>query len=426
MPTKPTTGQRRPPRSKGRPRLQEPAAKLSEDRRSQIRHAQKTYRQRKQATFQQSQNRVAHLERKLTKITELLHAYKVTLQTSLQDAHPNLLVDLDCILSLLAFAPGEVVQESSFVSSSREISETPMPQSTDHIQREDHSSDVVGDQALREPSSTFDTSPETNVICCEAENRFTMQKHMEDSNQPIQAVGRSIQPHVLYSYSFLESSFTRRLKRSSLEHAFRIFSDPRSDPLEVFRVFRLVPCFRERAKMYPFFKKLVTSSRGHSLEISALPFYSIGGAGTHYPAKDQAGDPIYPPKMRVPRGILGISPKTGAPADSNPNGESQSQSYLERYGFGGEWFDCRDVEGFLREKGVDIDGSGVFPTVYNQKTLIDRSSTGSTPQQLSYCALRLESFLAEILRGVAILGRAPGFRRADVEIAFQSALRMRG
>jgi hypothetical protein len=34
--------------------------------------------------------------------------------------------------------------------------------------------------------------------------------------------------------------------------------------------------------------------------------------------------------------------------------------YLELCGFGGQWFDCRDVEGYLREKGVDLDGPGSF------------------------------------------------------------------
>lgn len=328
----------------------------------------------------------------MRKITESLQAYKVTLQSSLQDTHPKLLVNLDCILSLLASAPEELIQESSFDGfSSRGVSEASLhlPQSPNHIQCEDRpSSDaIVGDQAISEPGSTFDASPEADVICFQEAGKNiyhqsppAMQQHMEiDSNQPIvQAIGRPIGAHVLYTYSFLESSFTRRLKRLSLEHAFRIFNDSHSHPLDVFRVFRLVPCFRERAKMYPFFKNLVTSSRGHSLEIPALPFYSIGGAGTHYPAKDQAGSPIYPPKMRAPRRILGILPMAGDPGDSSSAHQYQSQSHLECCGFGGEWFDCRDVEGYLREKGVDIDGSGILPTVYNLPLYPGSSELGNT------------------------------------------------
>lgn len=177
----------------------------------------------------------------------------------------------------------------------------------------------------------------------------------------IQAVDTVIEIDHISTYSHLESSFTRRLKRLSLEHAFRIFSDPHSNPYEVFQVFRLVPCFREREKMYPYFKNLVTLDCSHPLEILSLPFYGVGGAGTHYPDLNEASDPIYPPKMRLPRRILGILP-TAERSDILDIDRAQPNP-LELCGFGGDWFDCRDVEGYLREKGVDMDNSTVFPTI---------------------------------------------------------------
>lgn len=181
-------------------------------------------------------------------------------------------------------------------------------------------------------------------------------------NPMSEAVGRSIRTQVNYTYSFLETSFERRLKRCSLEYAFRIFTDPHSDPHEVFRLFRLVPCFRERAKMYPYFKSLVTSGRDHSLEISSLPFYAIGGASTHYANIDDTGNPIYPANTRVPRRILGIIPLSKETDPSNTTSQIQ-QSQLELCGFGGDWFDCRDVEGYLKARGVQLDESTVSPTV---------------------------------------------------------------
>ncbi|KZN91538.1 hypothetical protein EN45_016780 [Penicillium chrysogenum] len=374
--TKPAMGQKRPPRSAGRRRLDAPGeAILSEDRRSQIRRAQRTYRLKREASLQQTQKRVAFLEHKMKEISNSLAEYRITLQSNLQDTHCELLTGFDSILSLLTSASEDFVQKTSVDHiSPREISKKSAPLLPKNIQHDDLSANETnsGHQAFAERSSTcISTFPETEVnpyqetgesVLCRSP---VIQEQRElDYVQPIvQVVDRFGGANVPDSYSFLESSFTRRLKRSSLEHAFRIFSDMRSDPLEVFRIFRLVPCFRDRVKMYPYFRDLVTSERGSSLEIPTLPFYCIGGAGTHYATKDEKGNPIYPSKMRHPRRILGTLPMSWSPGD--PNSVYQAQSHLELCGFGGQWFDCRDVEGYLREKGVDLDGPGSFPTVHN-------------------------------------------------------------
>ncbi|KAJ5773723.1 hypothetical protein N7457_008619 [Penicillium paradoxum] len=373
----PATGQKRPPRSAGRRRLDGPGeAILSEDRRSQIRRAQRTYRLKKEGILQQAQKQVMFLEQKMQKIARSLADYRVTLQASLQGTHCELLRDFDSILRLLTSTSEDFVEGSNLDScSSKEISKNCTPDSIRNTQCDDSStSNVTTDsQAIAEPSSTcMDKPPETEVSPVQEavergvdRSRLVIPENGElDCDLPmVQVADRFGGADILYTYSFLETSFTRRLKRTSLEHAFRIFSDPRSHPLEVFRIFRLVPCFKDKEKMYPYFKDLVTSERGASLEISALPFYCIGGAGTHYITKDEHGDPIYPPKMRFPRRILGNLPMSGAPGD--PDSVLQYQSNLELCGFGGQWFDCRDVEGYLRERGVDLDGSALFPIVHD-------------------------------------------------------------
>ncbi|CAG8891819.1 unnamed protein product [Penicillium egyptiacum] len=418
--TKPAMGQRRPPRSAGRRRLDAPGeAILSEDRRSQIRRAQRTYRLKKEASLQQTQKRVAFLEYKIKEISNSLAEYRVTLQSSLHGTHCELLRDFDGILSLLTSASEDFVQGTSVNDVSlRETSKKSTPESLKDIQCDGLFANDTNSrhQAIAEPSSTcIGTSPETEAnpyqengerVLCRSPPVMQEQREFDPIAQILDRFGGANVPD---SYAFLESSFTRRLKRSSLEHAFRIFSDTRSDPLEVFRVFRLVPCFRDRAKMYPYFRDLVTSERGSSLEISTLPFYCIGGAGTHYATKDEKGNPMLPPRMRHPRRILGNLPMSGIPGD--PNSVYQAQSHLELCGFGGQWFDCRDVEGYLREKGVDLDGPGSFPTVHNLALSPGQSDFGSAlldtqcisfsetqtasalPQQPSCCVLDVESFL---------------------------------
>jgi hypothetical protein len=80
---------------------------------------------------------------------------------------------------------------------------------------------------------------------------------------------------------------TRQLnEKNYLQYTFLLFPDSRSNPPDVYRVFRLVPCMQDRTRMFPLLRKLVTAGATDALEISNLPFYSIGGAGTHYPKKN--------------------------------------------------------------------------------------------------------------------------------------------
>ncbi|GES64147.1 thioesterase/thiol ester dehydrase-isomerase [Aspergillus terreus] len=142
-----------------------------------------------------------------------------------------------------------------------------------------------------------------------------------------------------------------------------------SDPGEIYRVFRLVPCVRDPDKTQPRFRQLLLGGCTDSLEVPGLPFYSIGGAGTHFPDVDGEGNAVYPANSRMPRRILGLLP--WAELGTKGGGDT-----LEVFGLGGDWFDCRDVEGYLKLHGVEVDGG--------------------------------------LLSGLVILGRAPGFRKTDV------------
>ncbi|CAG8928848.1 unnamed protein product [Penicillium salamii] len=330
------------------------------DRRNQIRRAQKTYRLKKEACIQESQQRVTELELKLARVEESLKQYRFMLQCDLGDTHPELLKGSDRIVELLATAPDNRHQndndsQNSHRNSSHESSNDTPSDSLSSVGTTISNQAIANYPSTREPSATAEGQLGTRDLAGPQINN--------ELTKPIsESIHRSLGCTVNYSYSSLESSFTRRLKRSSLEHAFQIFSDPHSDPHEVFRLFRLVPCFRDREKMYPYFRDLVTSDRDHSLEISALPFYNIGGAGTHYPNTNSDGAPVYPRNMRIPRRILGIIPNGDAGDQTTHTDESQ-RNQLQLCGFGGEWFDCRDVEGYLRQRGVQIDESCIFPTV---------------------------------------------------------------
>lgn len=197
--------------------------------------------------------------------------------------------------------------------------------------------------------------------------------HEEDSQVDNNKIAWQSFGNIIYTYCFQETKFSRRLQRYCLEYAFRLFSDPRSHPNHIYQVFRLVPCIQDKAKMYPYFKRLVMASSGDSLEIQALPFYCIGGAGTHYPVLDDMDSPIYPPKMRLPKRLLGVLPVVRSASDVESNWDTDR--LLEVCGFGGQWFDCRDVEGYLSARGVHLEESSLFPRVDG---LLKRDSQSST------------------------------------------------
>ncbi|KAE8321583.1 hypothetical protein BDV39DRAFT_197466 [Aspergillus sergii] len=340
----------------------------TQDRRDQIRRAQRTYRLKKEAALEKAKERAADLEDRLNMVVTAIADYKAVLSSELKSTHPALVRHLDCITDLLSSNSDSLtqpkIQSSTLSSVGSDIPKIDCG-CLKGYQRRKHRGPAA-DSAKKRP------------------RHVSFSDEVEDKSNS----------HTDYTYSFQEKDFCRRLQRYSLEYAFRLFTDARSHPLEVYRVFRLVPCIKDRKQMYPYFRRLVSAGAKDALEIPNLPLYSIGGVGTHYPKKDCLGNPIYPANTRTPKRVLGLFQPLGETSEVNQ--EPDNQKFLELCGYGGEWFDCRDVEGYLREQGVDLDASSLFPSVHDQRILL--------------------------LRGVCILGRAPGFRRTDVEAAFKSAM----
>lgn len=166
-----------------------------------------------------------------------------------------------------------------------------------------------------------------------------------------------LHPRTPYTYSSQETTFARRLHRTCLERGYRLLTSPLSDPEEVFRVFRFGFCVSNRKHMIPRFQKLLKRGADEALEFWSVPFFHIGGAGMHYPRKDQQGNPIYPPNMHPAVKAFGPIPFYLA---ETPHEKKSVDDLLAAIGFDGEWFDSNDVEGFLREKGIFLDGHSSF------------------------------------------------------------------
>ncbi|GAQ02990.1 hypothetical protein ALT_0311 [Aspergillus lentulus] len=368
-----------PRRSKraGRPRLDASRdAILSADRRSQVRRAQRTYRLKKEAAFRNATARAEQLEARMrTAAEEVTWLSEVATEAQLHLSHPDIYASLKRLHGIVAdgYSPIEA-------------------------------------GAPTEPSA--DSSDEVPVVSAQ-----------------VQCPGHYPPPPPLptrqHTYAFQEVRFARRLQRYSLEHAFRLYTEFRSDPREIHRVFRLVPCVRDRGKTQPRFRQLLMGGRTDPLEVPGLPFYTVGGAGTHFPDVDEKGNAIYPVNSRMPRRVLGILPWP----ELGTNGGEEA---LEVYGLGGEWFDSRDVEGYLRLHGVDVNG-GLFPTLHISSGAAERDRTRSFVLDVEgffsressppYCAIVPMLIAPGLLSGLVILGRAPGFRKTDVRRAFKASVK---
>ncbi|KAK6387513.1 uncharacterized protein PV06_04883 [Exophiala oligosperma] len=172
-----------------------------------------------------------------------------------------------------------------------------------------------------------------------------------------------------YTYSFQETTFARRLHRLCLERAFQSLTSPHADPEKVKHTFRFTFCFSNRRRMLIRFQEMLKRKAGESLENWNAPFFHVGGAGLHFPRRDEDGNPIYPPNMVSPRRAL-VGPQPFVEVET-PRAEAPgTQEMLEAIGFGGEWYDSHDVEEYLKTKGIYLDGQSSFVEVVDPNSLV--------------------------------------------------------
>ncbi|KAE8420939.1 hypothetical protein BDV36DRAFT_248856 [Aspergillus pseudocaelatus] len=183
-------------------------------------------------------------------------------------------------------------------------------------------------------------------------------------NTPTCNVGHGIFPDIIipaHLFSspmpyFRETSFERRLHRACLKNGYDLLVDPTTDPDNARRVFRLPLTFSDRGSIVQRVQGLLEDGLEKAPEMWDMPFFLLGGAGTHYPRRDQGGRPILPPNS-VPMNIL-IGALTHQAAE--PESVNSIDEFLAGLGLDGEWYDSYDVEGYLKEKGIFLDGDITF------------------------------------------------------------------
>ncbi|KAL6706403.1 hypothetical protein ACN47E_005509 [Coniothyrium glycines] len=151
------------------------------------------------------------------------------------------------------------------------------------------------------------------------------------------------------TYSFNEPTFARRLTRAVLETGLRLLMHADIRPAALSHVFKLSLPYFTPDQLIVRFQKMLARNIYEDLENSDTPFIRLGGAGTHYPRRDAAGNIVL---LRNSWTVRQIGPleRRMARIQNLEDGQYQDLEGVDLSGYAGEWFDANDVEGYLEEK----------------------------------------------------------------------------
>ncbi|CAI7565569.1 unnamed protein product [Penicillium glandicola] len=446
-------------RKRGRPRLEKAKdADAIEERRLQIRRAQRTYRLKKETTIQALRSRVNVLEQTLENVSDLLSGVHCD-AVDHPNGDPTLQPSVDYLTRTRELILAEINKARSTSDNDPQFEQT------------SSSIDTFGYEVSHTPPQNSNNP-----------NISLYQYNRARSPSPL--INRILPTATIYTYSHQESNLSRRLHRFCLEHIYRWLTDARTDPTLLSRVFGLVPCIHDLSGIRRQFRRTLQSEIGSGLEFVKMPFYTLGGAGKHFPRLDAHGNPVDPENSRRPGRILRrmerILQRGGiVDWDEDWSGEQglvagtfegmvdqvgMDEERIRALDLHGEWFDCHDVQGYLEYRGFVLDGSGVrlgvpealvgalygfssdrstISTLYASSdgiTPVDRTELVSSAYTLDVecffdCEFIVDTFVPVfvnitdmslvLLANLRILGRAPGFRVWDVDAALRSAISRR-
>ncbi|THC91176.1 hypothetical protein EYZ11_009365 [Aspergillus tanneri] len=200
----------------------------------------------------------------------------------------------------------------------------------------------------------------------------------------------------------LPRNFAQRLYSSCIKRAYHLLTSPYAERTEVARVFQYSFQFSDANTMILTFDTLLRTNGDYQ----TARVYRLGGAGTHYTKT--------PPEWSIVK-YTPLSEQTPFENDDDI------------------WFDSRDIEGWLEENGLAIGGTQSFmylselPSfrLCQHMTLCNGHEPGESPElsdQRVAMVLDVDKFLEGLLSRGVCLGNAPGFRRCDVEAAFNLAI----
>ncbi|KAL2839341.1 hypothetical protein BJY01DRAFT_250520 [Aspergillus pseudoustus] len=332
-------------RKRGRPRkvFADGGINPEERRRMQVRMAQRAYRSRKEANVGLLKDRINQLETAVKQMSTAVISFGDELvRSGALDSHPDLLRPLGNTVQACLALPA-IPQLDGDADSQLELPDGSMQRKLLPI--------------YPSPSSSGSESSDTMDI--------------------LEFIDRL---HVTCSYQ-----------------AYLVCANPAVPLRRLEKPFRMLLSLMPRAFVAEYFKDWLLARAGHKTldHWDHIPFFQIGGAGTHYKTKTGGYYPFH------------RSQKPSRVTDDLSQFPSDIREQLDD-----EWFDLGDLEGYLREREI------VFPAYIPAVTSVGLGEKSPSPNSAS-------RLISALVRCAICLGRSPGFRKCDVETAvdeFQASM----
>ncbi|MCJ1388570.1 hypothetical protein MMC18_001417 [Xylographa bjoerkii] len=378
---------------RGRPRVDPQDQSAVERRRTQIRLAQRAYRERKETTISALEQRVAQLQQTVSDMNQAFLDYNnKTLSSDIINWKPELGEELKATMQQFL----ELARNANVESDMEEVGQN-SNKTRDVSDRGRHTSPSRNlDQRKYAPSPPRITPlpdlyhpasmlgyeygvPETskdnhvrNIQRIEQSdyqesrsmgykwinNDSDMQQYRaEVSDLPVFTQGWNATTDIAlkptWTYSFQESTFSRRLMRSSIEKAYYILTNPKTPKTEVYRMLRFTFHLYDVKRIVAKLREHLMKSDKESLENWNVPLLHLGGAGLHFPRLMREGEASLPVNWQAAQSIGPHKPQD--PEIAMPEMDFPHK-LPELAKIEGVWFDSNDVEQYLRTKGLFLDG----------------------------------------------------------------------
>ncbi|TKA73691.1 hypothetical protein B0A49_04330 [Cryomyces minteri] len=387
-------------KQRGRPRLDPEDETAADRRRTQIRLAQRAYRQRKETTISSLKRRVSELQ---STISEMNGAFsRFSDDVTMLGVPPDLAQDLKetslhlTQLARVASAPEDDAEnaDEDLVQDESAPDDPGVIKAANSLQALDYSREAASNEhqsttlvaappqqqqisigwgysvypeessetqtpASHYPAGTLEPVTQTigNLQKTNSIQQYRVELPMGEYSFLAETLIKTPSDPNPFTYSFQETSFARRLHRAALESAYHLLSQSCVRPSDFKRVFKLSFMHAARNQIQARFKSLLSKTTKDSLDFWQTPYIHIGGAGTHYPKLDEYGNIIPKPNSY---NVRSIGPQNIVRLESTENKSHSPEIVLDLSGYEGDWFDPTDVEGYLAEKGIFVDPRSSF------------------------------------------------------------------
>ncbi|KAK0643980.1 hypothetical protein B0T16DRAFT_332013 [Cercophora newfieldiana] len=390
-------------RARGRPRLDVKDETAADRRRTQIRLAQRAYRNRKENAIQTLEKRVQELKdtnEEMSNVFLQLHDFAVG--TGALDRIPEfgrqLRQTTEKFLALARKASEDGAKDDEAADGSsgdgtkgrktsgrgnREASSSPEPvdrtqQNVDDTTRKPQQPLLYGGFTItHEPlseqdliadfSTNYVPPPTTSALDFEVITQPTL----ENASFPFGTAPEfdfsgfsnpSPSPYntlpLPRTYTSQEATFGRRLQRFACERALVLISMPNPPPERFSRVFGFSLLVETKEDIHRRLRGIVDRNMQENLFNWQYPFYNLGGAGTHFGTDSVGG------QRAGNQGTIDVlKPQNSAGFATGPfrsgisdvqNSTLDKDMRVDFPGFRGDFFDCDEVELYLRQRGVTI------------------------------------------------------------------------